>query len=111
MADNGIGWTRFPRGDAFFPEISMTFREHAVPIVGITALLAWMEALLCFEGVLRDDVMYGGGIVHDPFSSVLRSSVRSAAQHRFLSRATPIGLWRLARLRVDLPCIPQASSG
>ena len=67
MADNGIGWTRFPRGDAFFPEIRMTFREHAVPIVGITALLAWMEALLCFEGVLRDDVMYGGGIVHDPF--------------------------------------------
>ena len=35
--------------------------------IGLAALMAWADLLLCFEGVLRDQVLEQGGLVHDPF--------------------------------------------
>ncbi len=35
--------------------------------VGFCALLSWTDLLLCFEGVLRDQVLEKGGLVHDPY--------------------------------------------
>ena len=34
---------------------------------GFSCFVAWMNMLLCFEGLLRDQIVYGGGVVHDPF--------------------------------------------
>ena len=34
--------------------------------VGLACLLAWINLLICFEGVLRDAVNEEGGLVHDP---------------------------------------------
>ncbi len=34
--------------------------------LGIAAFYSWVYLLFCFEGLLRDMVAYGGGVVHDP---------------------------------------------
>lgn len=34
--------------------------------LGIAAFYSWVYLLFCFEGLLRDAVAYGGGVVHDP---------------------------------------------
>ena len=34
--------------------------------LGIAAFYSWVYLLFCFEGLLRDVVAYGGGVVHDP---------------------------------------------
>lgn len=33
---------------------------------GMAAFLSWVNVMLCFEGALRDEVIYEGGLVHDP---------------------------------------------
>ena len=33
---------------------------------GFAAFVAWINLLFCFEGLLRDQVAYGGGVIHDP---------------------------------------------
>lgn len=35
--------------------------------IGTFSLLAWVQLLLCFEGVLRDNALEQGGLIHDPF--------------------------------------------
>lgn len=35
--------------------------------LGVASFLAWVNCLLCFEGVLRDEIEEAGGLVHDPF--------------------------------------------
>ena len=35
-------------------------------LIGFAAFSAWVNLLVCFEGFLRDTVIYGGGVVHDP---------------------------------------------
>ena len=34
--------------------------------LGLALLLAWIDLLFCFEGVLRDREVMKGGLVHDP---------------------------------------------
>ena len=51
-------------------------REKASVACGLACLLAWAELLLCFEGVLRDEVELAGGLVHDPF---FRAATATAA--------------------------------
>lgn len=41
-------------------------RSQAALWLGMAALLAWVDLLFCFEGVLRDNVVEAGGLVHDP---------------------------------------------
>ena len=36
-------------------------------LVGLAAFVSWTNLLICFEGLLRDTVIYGGGVVRDPF--------------------------------------------
>ena len=48
-----------------FIDLSCAFR-HARKLVGLSCMLAWISALTCFEGVLRDDRIFRGDIVHDP---------------------------------------------
>lgn len=36
-------------------------------LFGFAAFVSWTNLLICFEGLLRDSVAYGGGVVHDPF--------------------------------------------
>lgn len=36
-------------------------------LLGFAAFVSWTNLLMCFEGLLRDSVIYGGGVVHDPF--------------------------------------------
>ena len=36
-------------------------------LVGFASFVAWVNLLICFEGLLRDTVAYGGGVVRDPF--------------------------------------------
>ena len=35
-------------------------------LVGFASFVAWVNLLICFEGLLRDTVAYGGGVVRDP---------------------------------------------
>lgn len=45
-------------------------RRIAVPwavLLGFSAFASWTNMLLCFEGSLRDHIVYGGGVIHDPF--------------------------------------------
>ncbi len=35
--------------------------------IGFAAFSAWINLLFCFEGLLRDAIEEGGGVVHDPF--------------------------------------------
>lgn len=47
-----------------------TSRRAGVPwavLVGFSCFASWTNMLLCFEGPLRDQIVYGGGVVHDPF--------------------------------------------
>lgn len=36
-------------------------------LIGFASFVAWVNLLICFEGLLRDTVAYGGGVVRDPF--------------------------------------------
>ena len=54
--------------------------------IGLAALMAWADLLLCFEGVLRDQVLERGGLVHDPFFLGLTAAV-----------AATLGLFTLLR--------------
>lgn len=40
--------------------------DHVWLWLGLACFLAWVNCLLCFEGVLRDEVEEAGGLVHDP---------------------------------------------
>ncbi len=53
-------------------------RSRAGVVVGLACLLAWVELLLCFEGVLRDLVEYEGGLVHDPFFRAMTLAAAAA---------------------------------
>ena len=65
--------------------------------MGLAALMAWADLLLCFEGVLRDQVLEQGGLVHDPFFLGLTAAaavtlglfalLRKAPQGRQIGRA------------------------
>lgn len=43
-----------------------TLRTRAATWVGIALAFAWVDLLFCFEGVLRDQEVMQGGLVHDP---------------------------------------------
>lgn len=50
------------------PFLSMSLSGAKVQLlIGFAAFVAWTNLLICFEGFLRDSVVYGGGVVHDPF--------------------------------------------
>ena len=61
--------------------------RRAGAVLGLACLFAWVEVLLCFEGVLRDLVEYEGGLVHDPFframtlTAALAFAVNAALTH------------------------------
>ncbi len=58
---------------------------------GIACLFSWIDMLFCHEGVLRDNVMYGGGVVHDP---VLLAATISAALFLLLIRSfSKVSIW------------------
>lgn len=52
-------------GPPKFIDLSCVFRHVRKPI-GLSCMLAWISVLTCFEGVLRDDKIFRGDIVHDP---------------------------------------------
>lgn len=52
------------RSSGFLP--FRTLAEKPSRWIGLAALMAWVDLLLCFEGVLRDRVLEQGGLVHDP---------------------------------------------
>lgn len=43
-----------------------TLKSKAATWIGMAVMFAWVNLLLCFEGVLRDDEAMQGGLVHDP---------------------------------------------
>jgi DNA-binding CsgD family transcriptional regulator len=49
---------------AYFPFASLKSRVGLW--LGFASFLAWADLLLCFEGALRDQTAYGGGLIHDP---------------------------------------------
>ena len=55
---------RLSRESTFLPLAAI--RGQASALLGLACLFAWVELLFCFEGVLRDQVEYAGGLVHDP---------------------------------------------
>lgn len=55
---------RLSRESAFLPLAAI--RGQASALLGLACMFAWVELLFCFEGVLRDQVEYAGGLVHDP---------------------------------------------
>ena len=44
-----------------------SLRSEAPSWLGLAGLFAWIQLLLCFEGLLRDMAVEKGGLVHDPF--------------------------------------------
>lgn len=52
--------------------------------LGMTCFFAWVGMLFCFEGLLRDYVAYGGGVIHDPF---FLGATASASLHLLFFRA------------------------
>ena len=86
---------RPPRGGARDPFLPLgCLREKTSVACGLACLLAWAELLLCFEGVLRDEVELAGGLVHDPF---FRAATATAAA-LFLAAAALARVPRVARL-------------
>lgn len=55
---------KLSRENTFLPLAAI--RGQASALLGLACLFAWVELLFCFEGVLRDQVEYAGGLVHDP---------------------------------------------
>ena len=55
---------RLSRESTFLPLAAI--RGQASALLGLACMFAWVELLFCFEGVLRDQVEYAGGLVHDP---------------------------------------------
>ncbi len=69
------------------PRVFLRYRfssEGGFLCAGIACLFAWIDMLFCHEGILRDNVMYGGGVVHDP---VLLAATISAALFLLLVRS------------------------
>lgn len=52
------------RHGSFLPVGSL--RTKAGTWLGLALMLAWIDLLFCFEGVLRDREVMKGGLVHDP---------------------------------------------
>ncbi len=80
----------------FFP--LRVLGERAGAVVGLACLLAWVEVLLCFEGVLRDFVEYEGGLVHDPFFRAMTLAAAAA----FAARAALAHASRVSRAFASL---------
>ena len=55
---------KLSRESTFLPLAAI--RGQASALLGLACMFAWVELLFCFEGVLRDQVEYAGGLVHDP---------------------------------------------
>lgn len=55
---------KLSRENTFLPLAAI--RGQAPALLGLACMFAWVELLFCFEGVLRDQVEYAGGLVHDP---------------------------------------------
>lgn len=59
--------------------------------IGFCALLGWTDLLLCFEGVLRDQVLEKGGLVHDPFFRGLTIAAALLLLLLAVAGRTPLG--------------------
>ena len=66
--------------------------------MGLAALMAWADLLLCFEGVLRDQVLEQGGLVHDPFFLGLTAAAAVTLGLFALLRKAPQGRQMAERL-------------
>ena len=62
--NKGSRQPRLSRESTFLPLAAI--RGQASALLGLACMFAWVELLFCFEGVLRDQVEYAGGLVHDP---------------------------------------------
>ncbi|MCI8424845.1 MAG: helix-turn-helix transcriptional regulator [Adlercreutzia sp.] len=64
----GEGAQDAPAANRAAPFLATTLDSaRARLLFGFAAFSAWVNLLVCFEGFLRDTVIYGGGVVHDPF--------------------------------------------
>ena len=97
---------------------------------GFAAFVAWINLLFCFEGLLRDQVAYGGGVIHDPLflaatlaaallllasPRIGRSAVRRRAARRGVAESgdsgEAVGPARLSPRRLALWSVAGAVAG
>ena len=87
---------KLSREGTFLPLAAL--QEHVLAMLGLACLFAWVELLFCFEGVLRDQVEYAGGLVHDP---LFRTATLVAAM--LFIGITTVDALKKPRTRLDVP--------
>lgn len=86
-------------------------------LIGFASFVAWVNLLICFEGLLRDTVAYGGGVVRDPFFVAamlvaglgLVASAASRSAGRSGSARTALGAERRAGVLAVLGAVGAAA--